>query len=144
MKKITLFILLFVFSYGCNELSTGQKRRKLEFLYKLNNEASVLRDYTFRIFSYEDLEFYKGRLENTEKSVKNIETVSEWGKSNELKSLFLDKIKELKKITKSLIEDKEKLLEKNISGERRVIGMKMIMDNFVKYVYKEISVVDKE
>ena len=144
MKKIVILIVLFLFSFSCNELSTGQKRRKLEFLYKLNNEASVLRDYTYRIFSYDDLNFYIGRLESSEKSAKNIEVVANWEKSNELKSLFLEKIKETTEITESLIKDKEKLLEKDIAGEKRVIGMKLIMDSFVDYVYKEISVVDKE
>ena len=144
MKRIIIFIVLFLFSFSCNELSTGQKRRKLEFLYKLNNEASVLRDYTYRIFSYEDLDFYKGRLESSEKSANNIEPVANWEKSNELKSLFLKKIKENAEITESLIKDKEKLLEKDIAGEKRVIGMKMIMNNFVDYVYEEISAVDKE
>jgi len=144
MKKITIFIILLLFFFSCNELSTGHKRRKLEFLYKLNNEASILRDYTYRIFSYKDLDFYKGRLESSEKSVNNIEPVANWEKSNELKSLFLEKIKENTEITESLIKDKEKFLEKDIVGEKRVIGMKMIMNNFVDYVYKEISVVDKE
>ena len=144
MKKITIFIILLLLFFSCNELSNGQKRRKLEFLYKLNNEASILRDYTYRIFSYKDLDFYKGRLESSEKSVNNIEPVANWEKSNELKSLFLEKIKENTEITESLIKDKEKFLEKDIVGEKRVIGMKMIMNNFVDYVYKEISVVDKE
>ncbi|MBL7128811.1 MAG: hypothetical protein ISS16_07475 [Ignavibacteria bacterium] len=144
MKRIIIFIVLFLFSFSCNELSTGQKRRKLEFLYKLNNEASVLRDYTYRIFSYEDLDFYKGRLESSEKSANNIEPVANWEKSNELKSLFLEKIKENAEITESLLSDKENLLEKDIAAEKRVIGMKMIMDSFVDYIYKEISVVDKE
>ncbi|MFC2093695.1 hypothetical protein ACFLSV_07330 [Bacteroidota bacterium] len=144
MKKIIIFIVLFLFFFSCNELSTGQKRRKLEFLYKLNNEASILRDYTYRIFSYKDLDFYKGRLESSEKSVNNIDPVANWEKSNELKSLFLEKIKENAEITESLLNDKENLLEKDIAGEKRVIGMKLIMDNFVDYVYKEISVVDKE
>ena len=144
MKKITIFIILLLFFFSCNELSTGQKRRKLEFLYKLNNEASILRDYTYRIFSYKDLDFYKGRLESSEKSVNNIDPVVNWEKSNELKSLFLKKIKENTEITESLIKDKEKLLEKDIAGEKRVIRMKMIMNNFVDYVYEEISAIDKE
>ena len=133
-----------MFSFSCNELSIGQKRRKLEFLYKLNNEASVLRDYTYRIFSYDDLNFYKGRLESSEKSAKSIEVVANWEKSNKLKSLYLEKIKENTVIAESLIKDKEMLVDKDIAGEKRVIGMKMIMDSFVDYVYKEISVVDKE
>lgn len=133
-----------MFFFSCNELSTGEKRRKLEFLYKLNNEASVLRDYTYRIFSYDDLNFYKGRLESSEESVKNIAPVANWEKSNELKSLFLEKIKENKSITESMIKDKDKLFEKDIAGEKRVIGMKLIMDNFVDYLYRETSIVDKE
>jgi hypothetical protein len=144
MRKIIIFSCLMLLVVTCNELSTGQKRRKLEFLYKLNNVASILRDYTYRINSYEDLDFYRGRLVESKKSANNIEPVANWENSNELKSLFFEKIKENTKITESLIKDKEKLLEKDIAGEKKVIKMKMNMDNFVDYVYKEISVVDKE
>ena len=45
MKKIILFSTILLFFVSCTDLSEGQRRRKLEFLYKLNNEASILRDY---------------------------------------------------------------------------------------------------
>lgn len=144
MKKIILFSTLLLFFISCNDLSEGPKRRKLEFLYKLNNEASILRDYTYRIHSYEDLEFYKGRLEKSEEAAMEIDLVKNWNRSDEMRELFLMKIKENKETTDSLIKDEEKINDEEFPDNKKVIGMKMKMDDFVDYIYKEISIVDKE
>jgi len=144
MKKIILFSTILLFLISCNDLSEGQKRRKFEFLYKLNNEASILRDYTYRIHSYEDLEFYKGRLEKSEEATKEIDLVKNWNRSDKMRELFLMKIKENKETTDSLIKDEEKIIDEEFLQNKKVIGMKMKMDDFVDYIYKEISIVDKE
>jgi len=144
MKKIILFITILLFFVSCTDLSEGQRRRKLEFLYKLNNEASILRDYTYRIHSYEDLEFYIGRLEKSEEATMEMDLVKNWNRSDQLRELFLTKIKENIETTDSLIKDEEKLNDEEFTNNKKVIGMKMKMDDFVDYIYKEISVVDKE
>ena len=144
MKKIILFSTILLFFVSCTDLSEGQRRRKLEFLYKLNNEASILRDYTYRIHSYEDLEFYKGRLEKSEEATMEMDLVKNWNRSDELREIFLMKIKENKETTDSLIKDEEKINDEEFPNNKKVVGMKMKMDDFVDFIYKEISIVDKE
>ena len=144
MKKIILLTTFLLFLINCNDLSEGQKRRKLEFLYKLNNEASILREYTYRIHSYEDLDFYKGRLDKSEEAAKEIDLVKNWNRSDELREVFLIKIKENKETTDSLIKDEEKINDEEFPDNKTVIEMKMKMDDFVDFIYKEISIIDKE
>lgn len=144
MKKLILLLTIFLFFVSCNDLSEGQKRRKLEFLYKLNNEASILRDYTYRIHSYKDLDFYKGRLEQSERATMEIDLVENWKKSSELRKLFLLKIGENKATTDSLIKEEGMTDDKELASNKRVVEMKRKLDDFVDNIYKETSIVDRE
>jgi hypothetical protein len=141
-KIIYLLTLLLVLS-SCNQLSQGLQRRKFEFLYKLNNYATIFADYTNGIYYFNELNFYERRMKKLYEDINRVEPVEGYGYSRVLKENFLTTIDGNINTALSL---KQKSLQPtdNIRKEYDVIIMNEKVDNFINMLNDEISKVGKE
>ncbi|MBK8984389.1 MAG: hypothetical protein IPM38_19225 [Ignavibacteria bacterium] len=87
---------------GCNEISQGLQREKFEFLYRMNNDATLLKDYTNGIQKYEDLDFYERNLSRMYTDILKMKTIEEYSESRALKENLLNIIEENINSVKSL------------------------------------------
>ena len=128
---------------NCNQISEGQQRRKFEFLYKLNNHASFLREYTNSITYYKDLDFYEGRMKMLYADVIKIDIIKDWGVSRVLKENFLKTIDDNLQ-TLNNFKQKQFPISEKIKQEYDIIVMNERVDNFMKELNDAISIVGKE
>ncbi len=146
-KNIFLvFIYLTIFTLiisGCNEISQGLQRKKYEFLYKMNNYASLFREYTGGVSFSEDLDFYEKRMDKLYEDVSKMEDIGGYKESDVLKDKFLIAIQENIR-TADIIRQKKMAPKENIRNEYEVMIMNDRTDNFIKELNDEISKVGKE
>ena len=146
-KNIFLvFIYLSIFAFiisGCNEISQGLQRKKFEFLYKMNNYASLFREYTGGLSFSEDLELYEKRMDKLYEDVSKMEDIDGYKTSGELKDKFLIAIQENIR-TADIIRKKNMIPDENIRNEIEVMLMNDRVDNFIEELNDEISKVGKE
>ncbi|MDQ3020872.1 MAG: hypothetical protein M3R36_09920 [Bacteroidota bacterium] len=147
-KKLSsgkIFFLIYILSLlpGCNEISQGLQRRKFEFLYKLNNYASIFREYTNEISSFKDIEFYQGRMKKLYEDINNVKPVEGYGQSRVLKDNFLTAIDENINTINSF-QKKSFQPDSHIRKEYDIIIMNERADNFIKELNDEISKIGKE
>jgi len=138
LKLISIFNL-----QGCNEISEGLQRRQFEFLYKLNNYATMFREYTGSVNYYKDLDFYENRMKNLFEDVNRMQTVDNYGTSRVLKEKFLSLIDSNINTVNSF---KMKMLLSNqyIRKEYDIIIINERADGFIEEVNDEIVRVGKE
>jgi len=144
-KHITL-ICISLFSItllNCNQISEGQQRRKFEFLYKMNNHASLLSEYTNGISYYKDLDFYEGRMKILYPDVIKMDPIKDWGVSRILKEKFLKTIDD-NLLTLNNFKQKQFPVGENIRKEYDIIVMNERVDYFMKELNDAISIVGKE
>lgn len=144
-KQITLILssLFVLIQISCNQISSGQQRKKFEFLYKLNNKVSLLREYTNSITYFNELEFYEKRMKMLYTEVNRVELIKDWGESRLLKEKFLETIDDnLHSI--NTLKQKQVSPKENIRMEYDVIVMNERVDNYMKDLDDEISKVGKE
>lgn len=146
-KNIFLvFIYLSIFTFiisGCNEISQGLQRKKFEFLYKMNNYASLFREYTGGISYSEDLDIYEKRMSKLYEDVSKMEDIDGYKTSDELKDKFLIVIQENIR-TADIIRQKKMKPDENIRNDIEVMLMNDRTDNFIEELNEEISKVGKE
>ena len=87
---------------GCNEISQGLQREKFEFLYRMNTDATLLKDYTNGVQKYEDLDFYERNLSRMYTDILKMKTIEEYSESRALKENLLNIIEENINSVKSL------------------------------------------
>lgn len=90
--SICLFFLLH--KSGCNEISSGDKRRKFEYLYSLSNTVTMFSEYSVSLTYYKDLNFYEERIKLIRDDVSHFNPVKSWNASESLKNSFLTTIDE--------------------------------------------------
>ena len=139
---VTLTIQILINS-GCSEISQGLQRKKFEFLYKMNNYASLFREFTGGISYPEDLDFYETRMNKMYEDVSKIEEIEGYKVSGQLKDRFLIVIQENIR-TADIIRQKKLPPKENIRNEYEVNIMNGRTDNFIKDLNDEISKVGKE
>lgn len=137
-------VLLFIFLLnGCNQLSEGLQRKKFEFLYKLNNYASLINEYTNSITYYSDIDFYEGRMKKHYEDVNRMETVEGWGHSRVLKENLLTTI-DLNLKTLETFKQKMLPLSQDIRKEYDIIVVKERSTHYLDALEDEIAKVGKE
>jgi len=139
---VTLTIQILINS-GCSEISQGLQRKKFEFLYKMNNYASLFREYTGGISYPDDLDFYETRMNKMYEDVSKMEDIAEYKASGRLKDKFLSVIQENIR-TSDIIRQKKLPPKENIRSEYEVNKMNDRADIFIKDLNDEISKVGKE
>ncbi len=142
-KKIYYTIILLAFVCSCSDISEGLQRLKFEFLYKMNNYAVLLREYTNDINYFKDLASYKVRMVKLYADINKIKTVDGWGTSRVFKEKFLTLIDDNTNTTDSLSK-KNFSPDENIRKEYDVIIMDERVDNFIDELNDEISKAGKE
>ncbi|MFZ1322816.1 MAG: hypothetical protein WAT71_14765 [Ignavibacteria bacterium] len=147
-KFSKLFIILIavkiIFSvYGCDKISQGLQRSKFEFLYRMNNDVSLLREYTAGINKIEDLKFFESKINNLYASVNKMETVKNYGESDALKEQLLNLIDSDLEAVK-ILKDKNLPADQVIKDEFEVQMMKDNVSSFIEYLNAEIVKVGKE
>ena len=110
-----LTIQILIYS-GCSEISQGLQRKKFEFLYKMNNYASLFREYTGGISYPEDLDFYETRMNKMYEDVSMTEDIEGYKASGQLKDRFLIAIQENIR-TADIIRQKKLPPKENIRNE---------------------------
>ncbi|HRA99194.1 MAG TPA: hypothetical protein PK294_02035 [Ignavibacteria bacterium] len=144
-KLFTILIALeIIFSiYGCDKISQGLQRNKFEFLYRMNNDVTLLREYTSGINKAEDLKFFESKLNNLFASVNKMETVKNYGGSDALKEQFLNLIDSDLEAVK-ILKDKNLPADDIIKDEYEVQIMKDNVNSFIEHLNAEIVKVGKE
>jgi hypothetical protein len=143
MKQKYYLLILFAFIISCNDISEGLQRHKFEYLYKLNNYAVLLREFTNNIIYFKDLGIYKVKLEKLYEDINKIKTVDGWGTSRVLKEKFLTLIEE-NTGTADTLSKKNIPSDKNIRKEYDVIIMHERVDKYITELNDEISKTGKE
>ncbi len=141
---MSIYALIIIFAFtSCNQLSEGVQRKKFEYLYKLNNYASLFREYTNGLNTYEDLDFYENRIKKLYEDINKMEPLNEWGQSKTIKGNFLANINEnLKSV--DIIRQKQRPLSNNIRKEYDVLLMNERANKFVEELNDEISKAGKD
>jgi len=144
-KLFTILIALeIIFSInGCDKISQGLQRNKFEFLYRMNNDVTLLREYTSGINKAEDLKFFESKLNNLYASVNKMETVKNYGGSDALKEQFLNLIDSDLEAVK-ILKDKNLPADDVIKDEYEVQIMKDNVNSFIEHLNAEIVKVGKE
>ena len=143
LKKLLYFACFVLLMPGCNKISQGDQRKKFEFLYKMNNYSSLFREYTGGINYSADMDFYTGRMKKLYEDINLMETINGYGASRILKEKFLSAIDENVN-TANLIKQKNLPAKENIRQDYNVIIMNERVDDFIKDLNDEITVVGKE
>jgi hypothetical protein len=143
IAKIINLLTMLVLLSGCNNLSEGLQRRKFEFLYKMNNFASIFADYTGGLYYFNELDFYERRMRKLYEDVNKMKAVDGYGYSRVLKENFLNILDDNIKAAVSL---KQKSIEPNedIRKEYEVIVMNEKVNDYLTALNDEISKVGKE
>lgn len=143
IEKIFCLIFLFTVISGCDKISSGMQRRQFEYLYKMNNYASLFREYTGGISYYSDLDFYENRMVKLHEDVSKMEAVTGYEASEDLKTKLLITINE-NLSTVNVIKQKQLPLTENIRNEFDVRMMNERVDDFIEELNNEISRVGRE
>lgn len=128
---------------GCDNISQGLQRRKFEFLYRMNNDVTLLREYTSGINKAKDLKFFESKINNLYTSVNKMETVKNYSASDALKEQFLN-------LLDSDIEAVNVLKNKNLPPDQVIVDenevhmMKENVNSFIEHLNAEIVKVGKE
>ena len=141
--KVFFVIILMMEVSGCNEISQGDQRRKFEYLYKMNNYATLLREYT-GIISYEkDFELYKKRMNKLYLDVDAVKIIPGYEPSVFLKKKFINVIDDNLMIIQNY-ENTPGSDTLNISEIYQVRHMNENVEMFFDLLNDEISKVGKE
>lgn len=145
-KKLILILVaaeLIFASSGCDNISQGLQRSKFEFLYRMNNDVSLLKEYTFGLNKIDDLNFYEKKINNLYVSLNKMETVKGYGESNVLKEKLLDLIdKNLNSV--KVLRNKNIPPDQIIKYELEVLTMKEDVSKFMESLNEEIIKVGRE
>lgn len=141
MKKAVLAFMLVLFLSSCNEISSGDKRLKLEYLYKMKMQLTSLMDYSFRLNNYEKIFKYKKNIEYIKKEVEDTKPLDGWTDGEDFRNRFLDVIKQ----DQTAIDSVEKAEgELTPETEALVTRVKERQDYLMEELDKLISKTDRE
>ena len=109
----------------------------------MNNDVSLLKEYTAEISRYEDLDFYEQRMNKFYADVNKLETVNGYGESRILKEdlmkLIDDNIRSV-----NVLRMKQFPPGENLSGEYEILSMKEKVYDFLDRINEEIIRVGKD
>lgn len=128
---------------GCNEISSGDKRRKFEFLYSMSNSVTMFSEYSGSLTYYKDLSFYEERIKLIREDIKNIKRLNNWDTSQNLKLAFVKVIDE--NLESVLILKNQNLSpEENIKKQYEAILIRERVADLKNSIEAEIVKVGKE
>lgn len=128
---------------GCNELSQGIQRQKFEFLYRINTEATLLKDYTNGINKTEDLDFFERRLYKFNSELLKINTIDGYEESKQIKQNLITLVED-NIASVNTIKMKQYPPGQNIRQEYEVLIMKEKIVDFLDKLNDEIVKTGKE
>lgn len=97
-----LFLLAVFFWSGCNEISSGDKRLKLEYLYKMKSQLTQVMEVSYRIRKYEAVTGYEKNISSVKKEVSKTEPLKGWKEGENFKESFINLLNDDLKLTDSL------------------------------------------
>lgn len=125
-------------------MSSGDKRLKLEFLYKLNNSVSIVRDYTIGVTNYKNLSLYNDRVSKVESMVEGSEPLKGWKEGQELKQGLLDLIESNKQSSSRLLELWDEGDKSPVEVETTATEMQNRVIDYLEKINKVTASVDLE
>lgn len=124
------------FNSGCDNSDEFLEREKLTFLYKLNTNASVMREETFSVVNNKQAGYHTKKLSKNIKELDHFKPVENWDTSgillNEYRQILVLNLQDAEKIT-TLKEDTE------LEIEPVTYEMKVRLDDFIRKLYKLTS-----
>lgn len=143
--NLTILISILLNLSGCEKISQGTQRLKFEFLYKMNNYATLFREYTGSINYYSDLDPYIERMNKLYGDVNNMVDIGGYGTSRTLKESFLTAIDMNINSAKALKQKSEDSTSTvSIRKDYEVIIMDERIDKFIDELNEAIVEVGKE
>lgn len=93
-KRTRLSLLIYVSSLCllnvyCNEISQGDQRRKFEFLYKMNNYSSLVKEISNELVYYKNLSFFESKITIIKDEINRMEVLKNWDQSSAIKYDFI-------------------------------------------------------
>ena len=141
MKKAVLAFMLVLFLSSCNEISSGDKRLKLEYLYKMKMQLTSMMDYSFRLNTYEKIFGYKTDIKYIRKEIEDAKPVEGWTGGEDFKNSFLDVIEQDQAALDSVQKGEGKI---SPEIEAVVTRVKERQDSLMEELDKLISKTDRE
>lgn len=145
-KYLTLLMYvsyLCLLNVNCSEISQGDQRKKFEFLYKVSNHSSLIREISNELIYYKNLTFFENKITNLNDEIKRIEVIKNWEQSKVIKQ---DLIRILDEDIVSVYEltKLELAPDANIRNESEVQKINERIDKFSEELSKTIVQVGKE
>lgn len=144
-KYFSIFtgVCFLVIVFGCNEISSGEKRRKFEYLYKLSNTVTMFSEYSRSLTYFKDLNFYEERIKLIYDDVSKYNTIKNWTESENLKTSFMKTIDE-NLLSVSELKKQNLPPEENIRKQYEVIMIRERVAKLNEEIEEEIVRVGKE
>lgn len=141
MKRAVISFIFILILTSCNEISSGDKRLKLEYLYKMKMQLTSLMDYSFRLNNYEKIFKYKKNIEYIKKEVEDTKPLDGWTDGEDFRNRFLDVLEQDQNAIDSVEKAEGELTPET---DALVTRVKERQDSLMEDLDKLISKTDRE
>jgi hypothetical protein len=145
LRRYTIVLLIagILFTVvSCNQISSGDKRLKLEFVYKMKSQLTQLMEVSFRIRKHEAVAGYEKNVMQIKNAVTKSEPLEGWKDGEEFKERFLFTINDDIRLTDSLAKSTPDTMSFESNPTIEII--KKRQDNLMGSLDSIISKVDRE
>lgn len=113
----TIFtILIIVILSGCNSISSGDKRLKLEYLYKMKSQLAQIIDEGYKLRKPENISSYEYNIQRNRKVIIETKPLDGWTDAEKFRERFLSVIEQDIHVTDSLSKlDSAAMFDSNIA-----------------------------
>ncbi|HMS65220.1 MAG TPA: hypothetical protein PKD83_08215 [Ignavibacteria bacterium] len=146
LYRLTLLIYAgyaMFFNVNCNEISQGDQRRKLEFLYRYSNYSAVLKEFSNAVTYDKDLDIFEKKISNLKDEIIKSEPVKNWSKSIEIKENLLTIISDDMRLV-SQLKKKNLSPDENIWNQDEIEMINKRISAFIEELSITIVQVGKE
>jgi hypothetical protein len=140
--NVTLAVIVLVSIASCNQISEGDKRLKLEFVYKMKSQLTQLMEVSFRIRKYEEVAGYEKNIKQIKSAVTKSEPIEGWEDGKDFKERFIFLIDDDIRIMDSLAKSAPDTM--TFISHPTIENIKKRQDNLMGSLDSIISKVDRE
>jgi len=144
LLTLLMYISCTVFiTVNCNKISQGEQRRKFEFLYKINNQITVINEYTKSIAYFKNLGYLINGFIKFRNDISEISPVQNWDKSLLIKNELINLI-DSNVTTITDLQKKNLSPDTDIRNESEVLLIDKRISDFTEELSVTIIEVGKE
>ena len=138
---VKLFPVLFILSLAsCNQISQGEQREKLQYLYGLKLQLTLLMDESFYLNSDSKLKSYKLDTRTIRNTVENSAPPDGWTEEKNFRDKFLKLIDNNLATTDSMLSAKDSI---NYKSNQTLDDMRLYENNLMEELDALISKVGR-